>query len=185
MFATVSFQSYFCLLYRASPSLAAKNIINLILVLAIWWYPCVKSSLVLLEGVCAAQCLLVNCYDQLAKLYYPLPCFILFSKAEFACYSRYLLTSYFCIPVPYDLWIFGVSFGWSCRSSSIHSTLSSSALLVGAKPWITVILNGLPWKWTEIILSFLRLHEELHFRHFSWLWGLLCFFCGILAHRSR
>ena len=36
-------------LYRASPSLAAKNIINLILVLAIWWCPSVKSSLVLLE----------------------------------------------------------------------------------------------------------------------------------------
>ena len=26
--------------------------------------------------------------------------------------------------------------------------------------WITVILNGLPWKWTEIILSFLRLHPR-------------------------
>ena len=25
-----------------------------------------------------------------------------YSKAKFACYSRYLLTSYFCIPVPYD-----------------------------------------------------------------------------------
>ena len=29
-------------------------------------------------------------------------CFLLYSKAKFACYSRYLLTSYFCIPVPYD-----------------------------------------------------------------------------------
>ena len=36
-------------LYRASPSLAAKNIINLISVLAIWWCPRVESSLVLLE----------------------------------------------------------------------------------------------------------------------------------------
>ena len=26
----------------------------------------------------------------------------LHSKAKFACYSRYLLTSYFCIPFPYD-----------------------------------------------------------------------------------
>ena len=26
----------------------------------------------------------------------------LYSKAKFACYSRYLLTSYFCIPVPYN-----------------------------------------------------------------------------------
>ena len=29
-------------------------------------------------------------------------CFILYSKAKFVCYSRYLLTSYFCIPVPCD-----------------------------------------------------------------------------------
>ena len=28
--------------------------------------------------------------------------FILYSKAKFASYSRYLLTSYFCIPVPYN-----------------------------------------------------------------------------------
>ena len=36
-------------LYRDSPSSAAKNIINLISVLTIWWCPCVVSSLVLLE----------------------------------------------------------------------------------------------------------------------------------------
>ena len=49
IWATVSSQSCFCWLYRASPSLAAKNIITLILVLAIWWGPCAESSLVLLE----------------------------------------------------------------------------------------------------------------------------------------
>ena len=87
----------FCWLYRTSPSLAAKNIINLILVLTIWWCPCVESFLVLLEeGVCYYQCVL------LAKLCWPLPCFILYSKAKFARYFRYLLTSYFCIPVPYN-----------------------------------------------------------------------------------
>ena len=48
------------------------------------------------EGVCYDQCVL------LAKLYQPLPCFILYFKAKFANYSRYLLTSYFCIPVPYN-----------------------------------------------------------------------------------
>ena len=95
IWATVSSWSYFCWLYRASPSLAAKNIINLISVLTIWWCPCVESSLVLLEdGVCYDQCVL------LAKLYYLLPCFILYSKAKFACYSRCILTFYFCIPVP-------------------------------------------------------------------------------------
>ena len=57
IWATVSSQSYFLWLYRASPSFAAKNIINLILVLTIWWCPCVESSLVLLEeGVCYDQC---------------------------------------------------------------------------------------------------------------------------------
>ena len=53
IWATVSSWSCFCWLYRTSPSLVAKNIINLILVLTIWWCPCVESSLVLLEeGVC-------------------------------------------------------------------------------------------------------------------------------------
>ena len=59
--------------------------------------PCVESSLVLLEeGVCYDQCIL------LAKLYQLFPCFILHSKAKFACYSRCYLTSYFCIPVLYN-----------------------------------------------------------------------------------
>ena len=45
----VSSWSCFCWLYRAFPSLAAKNIFNPISVLTIWWCPCVESSLVLLE----------------------------------------------------------------------------------------------------------------------------------------
>ena len=60
IWATVSSQSCFCWLYRASLSLAAKNRINLISVLIIWWCPCVESSLVLLEeGVCYDQCILL------------------------------------------------------------------------------------------------------------------------------
>ena len=65
----------FCWLYRASPSSAAKIIINLISVLSIWWCPCVESSLVLLEeGVC---------YDQ----------WVLLTKLRFCHVS-------FCIPRP-------------------------------------------------------------------------------------
>ena len=60
IWATVSSQSCFCWLDRASPSLAAKNIINLISVLTIWWCPCIESSLVLLEeGICYDQCVLL------------------------------------------------------------------------------------------------------------------------------
>ena len=44
--ATVSSWSCFCWLYRASPSLATKNIIGLILVFTIWWCPCVELSCV-------------------------------------------------------------------------------------------------------------------------------------------
>ena len=46
IWATVSSWSCFCWLYRASPSLAAKNIINLISVLTIWWCPYVESCVV-------------------------------------------------------------------------------------------------------------------------------------------
>ena len=52
IWAAINSQSCFCLLYRATPSWAAKNIINLILVLTIWWCLCVESSLVLEEGIC-------------------------------------------------------------------------------------------------------------------------------------
>ena len=45
IWATVSSRSCFCWLYRASLSLAANNIINLSLVVTIWWCPCVESSL--------------------------------------------------------------------------------------------------------------------------------------------
>ena len=60
IWATVSSQSCFSWLYRASPSLPAKNIINLISVLTIWWCPCVKLSVVLLEeSVTYDQCVLL------------------------------------------------------------------------------------------------------------------------------
>ena len=51
------------------------------------------------SGVVGRGCLLWQCIF-LAKLYKSLPCFILHSKAKFACYSRCFLNSYFCIPVP-------------------------------------------------------------------------------------
>ena len=38
----------------------------------------------------------------LGKTLLSLPYFILYSKAKLACYSRYLLTSYFCISIPCD-----------------------------------------------------------------------------------
>ena len=59
---------------------------------------------------------------------------------------------------------FGVSSKRSYRSSENHSTSASLALVVEAQSWITVILNGLPCKQTEIILLFLRLHPSTAFQ---------------------
>ena len=42
IWATVRSRFSFCWLYRASPSLTAKNIANLKSVLTIWWCPCVN-----------------------------------------------------------------------------------------------------------------------------------------------
>ena len=76
IWATFSSQSCFCWLYRVSPTSATRKIISLILVLAIWWCPCVESSLVLLkENVCYDQ------YILLAKLL-AFALFILYSKAN-------------------------------------------------------------------------------------------------------
>ena len=60
IWATVSSWSCFCWLYRASPSLGAKNIINLISGLTIWWCSYVESSPVFLEeDVCYDLCILL------------------------------------------------------------------------------------------------------------------------------
>ena len=59
IWATVSSWSCFGWPYRASPSLAAKNIINLISVLTIWWCPCVEfifwGSKITADGDCSHE----------------------------------------------------------------------------------------------------------------------------------
>ena len=137
---------------------SSKQNINLIFVLAIWWSPCVESSIVLLvEGVCYDQCVL------LVKLYYPFPCFILYSKAKFACYSRCFLTSYFCIPVPCNEMI-------AAAAKSLQSCLTLCDSIDGSPPGSPVPgisrqehWSGLPfpspmhesekWKWSRSIVS--------------------------------
>ena len=93
-------QSAPCLVFAdhiVSPSLATKNIINLILELTTWWIPSVESSVLLLEeGVCYDQCVL------LAKHCQPLPYIVSYSTAKISCYSRYLFVSDFCIPGSYN-----------------------------------------------------------------------------------
>ena len=112
---------------------------------------------------------------------------LLYSRAKFACNSRCFLTSYFCIPVPTmkRTSVFGISSKSSCKSSQNRSTSASSALLVGAQTWITVILNGLPWKRTEITLSFLRLHPSTAFQTLLLTMMATPFLLRDPAHSSR
>ena len=74
-----------------------------------------------------------------------------------------LPTSTFQSPIKKRASLWGVSSRRSSRCPQNCSTSTSSALLVEAQTWITVILNGLPWKQTEIILLFLRLHPSIAF----------------------
>ena len=79
---------------------------------------------------------------------------------------RYVLTSYFCFLVSYDKKdiFFCCSFQKVLYVFIKPVNSASLALVVGAQTWITVILNGLPWKRKEIILLFLRLHPSTTFQ---------------------
>ena len=58
----------------------------------------------------------------LGKSWFILPCFIPYSMAKSACYSKWFLTSYICIPVPYnENDIFCIVFLCSCHLFLISS----------------------------------------------------------------
>ena len=116
IWATVSSWCCFCWLCRASPSLAAKNIVNLISVLTIWRCPRVESSLMLLEeGVCYDQCVL------LAKLCIGLIFFymllIVFKKS----YSR---KSHLCFFYPLQLTNINIKRQWNMRKNYLGGNCS-------------------------------------------------------------
>ena len=140
--------------------MAAKIIINLIVMLNIWWCPCVESSLVLLEeGVCYDQCVLwANS--------------ISFCPASF-CTPRPNL------PVtPGVSWLPTFSFQFPIMKRTSFWVLVLDGF-VGLQTTIQLQLLqhyglehrlGLPWYWMdwlrneEIILSFLRLHSSTAFQ---------------------
>ena len=178
IWATVSSWSCFCWLYRASPSLAATNIISLISVLTIWWCPCVDSSF-----VC---------------------CFLFFSCLLWAVHSlgRTLLT--FALLHLYSKPKFQICllFQVFLNSLLLHSSLLQWK---GHQFWVLVLegLLGLHrtvqlqllqhywsgqrlqllWYWMVCLGNEQRLFGHfwdciwvLHFGLFCWLWWLLHFF---------
>ena len=179
IWATVSSQSCFCWLCRASPYLAATNIISLISVLTFWSIP--WSVLTICRVICCdvgRGCFLQPAYS-LGKTLLAFALLHLYSTAKLVHYSRYLLTSYFCIPVPYDEKdvFFGVI---SKRSFSVIEPLNFT--FSGISGW-SIDLDYCNLEWSadeqEIILSFFRMHPSTAFWNlffFFLLWGLLHFF---------
>ena len=149
IWATVHSRSCFCWLYRASPPSAANNKINLNLELTIWWCPCVELSLVYWECLLWPMHSLGKTLLAFALLHFVLQgqtCLLLVLSLDFL-----LLHSSRLWWKGHLFWVF-VSSRMSYRSSQNHSASASSALVVGAWTWISVILNGLTWKGTEVIL---------------------------------
>ena len=136
IWATVSSQSYFCWLYRASPSLAAKNIISLILVLTIWCCPCVFSCIVgrwcLLWPVCSLSRTLLA-FDMLLSLLLGQICLLLQVFLDFL-----LLHS---SPIKWKTHLFRVLF--LKRLVGLHRTIQLQLL----QPYWLEHRLGLPWYW--------------------------------------
>ena len=169
---TVNSRSCFCCLYRGSPSLATKNIINLISVSTLSWYPCVEFSLGLLEkGVSHDQCVLFTKLLAFALLLFVLQgqTGLLFQVSlDFLLLHsnpQWTIRHLFCVLV---LEVF--------RSSQNHQ------LQLLWHHWSGHRL-GLLWCWIVCLGNELRSFchfwdctQVLHFRLFCWLWGLLHFF---------
>ena len=109
-------------------------------------------------------------------------------QGKFTCYSRRFLTSYFCLPVPYnekDI------FFWVLVLEGLvgpHRTVHLQPL---QRYWLGHRL-GLLWYWMVCLgneqRSFCRFWDciqVLHFRLFCWPWWPLHFFWGIPARSSR
>ena len=151
IWATVCSWSCFCWLCGVSPSSAAKNIINLISVLTIWWCPRVVLSHVVGRG--CLQWPSVSSWQNSVSLCLASYCTPR-SNLPVSSGISWLPTFALQSPIMKRISLFGVSSRRSCRSSQNHSTSSSSALVVGAWTWISVILNGLPWKQTDHSVGF-------------------------------
>ena len=165
IWASVSSRSCFCWLYIVSPSLAANN-------KTIWlrFWPSgdvyVKGPLVLLEeSICYDQCILLT---KLLAL-----CFILYSKAKFAYYPGCFLTSYFCIPVPYNeknvyFWMLVLK-----GLVGIHRTIQLQLLLhywSGHRLELLWYWMICLWKEQRSFCHFWDCIQVLHLGLFCWLW---------------
>ena len=171
----VSSRSCFLWLYRASPSLAAKNIINIISVLTIWWCSCAVISCVVGRG-----CLLWPAYshDKTLLAFAPLH-FLLQGQT----YLLFWVSLSFLLLHSNSLWWKRHILFFVCVLvlEGVVGLQRTGQLQLLRHQWLGHRL-GLLWCWmvcfgneTEITLLFLRFHPILLLNS-CWLWGLLHFF---------
>ena len=101
----------------------------------------------------------------------PLPCFILYSKAKFACYSRCFLTSYFCILLLLLLSRFSRAWLSLCDpidgsqpGSPIPGILQARTLGNKKLMWFTLTFALLQWPGTKSVVS-PRMSVMVHLMH--------------------
>ena len=176
IWATVSSRSCFCWLYRASPSLAAKDIINLISVLT--EHHLVMSMYRVFSCVVGRGCLLwpVSSFGK-TLLVFALLHSVLQGQI---CLLLQVFLHFFLLhssPLQWkeDLWGLLVLEGFVGLNRTIQLQLLQHYRL-GYR-------LGLPWYWTVCLgneqrsfCSFWDCIQVLYFRLFCSLWGLLCFF---------
>jgi len=166
IWATVSSRSCFCWLYRTFPSLAAKNIINLISVLTMWWCPCVVFFCVVGRG-----CLLWPMRSlNKTLLAFALLHFVLQGQT---CLLLQVFLDFLLLHSS-PIWWKGYLF-WVLVLEGLVGLHRTIQLQLLHHYWSGQRL-GLLWYWMvylgneQSILSFLRLHALLHFRLFCWWW---------------
>ena len=170
IWATVSFRSCFCRLYTASPSLATKNVINLICILTIWWCPCVKSSLVLLKkSVCNDQWILLEEFNKL------LPALFCSLRPNLPVTPgiSWLLTFAFQSPMMKRTSFFDVSSSRSCGRRQCQPT---PVLLPGKSHGQRATVHGVAKSWTRLsyftfTFHFHALEKEMATHSESQGWG--------------
>ena len=170
IWATVSSQSCFCWLYRASPSLAAKYIIILISVLTIWWCPCVEFSCVV-----GRRCLLrpVRSLGQTLLAFALLHSVL---QGQICLLLRVFLD--FLLLHSSPLWWKWHLF-WVLVLKGLIGLHRTIQLQLLQHYWLGHRL-GLLWYWMVCLgneqRSFCCFWDCIHFRLFCWLWWLLHFF---------
>ena len=172
----------FCWLYRACLSLVAKNIINLISVLTIWWCPCVESSLVFLEeGACYDQCNSLGrtllAFALLHSVLQCQTCLLLHVSLDF-------LLLHFS-PLYWKGYLFWVLVLEGLVG--LHRTVQLQVLQhywSGHRLGLLWLLNGLPWKQRSFCRFWERI-QVLNFGLFCWLWWLLHVFYRIHRYNNK